>query len=68
MMDSGVEFVAVDNLHANKLTLHILAAVGRHERETIAERKRTALQAATRGTVFGRNARSVWHHTFDGKV
>jgi hypothetical protein len=27
MMDSGVEFVAVDNPHANKLTLHIL----RHE-------------------------------------
>jgi DNA invertase Pin-like site-specific DNA recombinase len=26
-MDSGVEFIAVDNPHANKLTLHILAAV-----------------------------------------
>jgi hypothetical protein len=25
-MDSGVEFVAVDNPHANKLTVHILAA------------------------------------------
>lgn len=27
MMESGVEFVAVDNPHASKLTLHILAVV-----------------------------------------
>jgi DNA invertase Pin-like site-specific DNA recombinase len=33
LMDSGVEFVAVDNPHANKLTVHILAAVAQHERE-----------------------------------
>jgi hypothetical protein len=26
-MESGVEFIAVDNPHANKLTVHILAAV-----------------------------------------
>jgi DNA invertase Pin-like site-specific DNA recombinase len=32
LMDSGVEFVAVDNPHANKLTIHILAAVAEHER------------------------------------
>jgi DNA invertase Pin-like site-specific DNA recombinase len=35
LMDSGVEFVAVDNPHANKLTIHILAAVAEHEREAI---------------------------------
>jgi DNA invertase Pin-like site-specific DNA recombinase len=57
MMDSGVEFVAVDNPHANKLTLHILAAVAQHEREMIAERTKAALQAANhRGRVLGRNA------------
>jgi DNA invertase Pin-like site-specific DNA recombinase len=57
MMDSGVEFVAVDNPHANKLTLHILAAVAQHEREMIAERTKAALQAARqRGRVLGRNA------------
>ena len=51
LMDSGVEFVAVDNPHANKLTLHILAAVAQHEREMISQRTRDALQAAkTRGT------------------
>lgn len=35
LMDSRVEFVAVDNPHANKLTVHILAAVAQHEREMI---------------------------------
>src|SRR5262249_54333670 len=38
LMDSGVEFVAVDNPHANKLTIHILAAVAQHEREMISQR------------------------------
>jgi DNA invertase Pin-like site-specific DNA recombinase len=33
LMDSGVEFVAVDNPHANKLTVHILAAVAQHGSE-----------------------------------
>jgi hypothetical protein len=36
LMESGVEFVAVDNPTANKLTVHILAAVAQHEREPIA--------------------------------
>jgi DNA invertase Pin-like site-specific DNA recombinase len=48
LMDSGVEFVAVDNPHANKLTVHILAAVAQHEREMIAQRTRDALQAAAK--------------------
>jgi DNA invertase Pin-like site-specific DNA recombinase len=46
LMDSGVEFVAVDNPHANKLTVQILAAVAQHEREMISQRTRDALQAA----------------------
>src|SRR5258705_8901711 len=46
LMDSGVEFIAVDNPHANKLTVHILAAVAQHEREMISERTTAALQAA----------------------
>src|ERR1700739_1414997 len=46
LMESGVEFVAVDNPHANKLTIHILAAVYQHEREMISERTKAALAAA----------------------
>src|ERR1700732_1164122 len=54
LMDSGVEFVAVDNPHANKLTVHILAAVAQHEREMIGQRTRDALQAAkARGKRLG---------------
>ena len=56
LMDAGVEFVAVDNPHANKLTIHILAAVAQHEREMIGERTRAALQVAKkRGVKLGRN-------------
>jgi DNA invertase Pin-like site-specific DNA recombinase len=54
LMDSGVEFVAVDNPHANKLTVHIVAAVAQHEREMISQRTRDALQAAkARGKRLG---------------
>jgi DNA invertase Pin-like site-specific DNA recombinase len=56
LMDSGIEFIAVDNPHANRLTLHILAAVAQHEREMIAVRTKAALQASkARGTRLGRN-------------
>jgi DNA invertase Pin-like site-specific DNA recombinase len=54
LMESGVEFVAVDNPHANKLTVHILAAVAEHEREAISERTKAALAAAkARGKRLG---------------
>jgi DNA invertase Pin-like site-specific DNA recombinase len=54
LMDSGVEFIAVDNPHANKLTVHILAAVAQHEREIISARTSAALKAArARGTRLG---------------
>ena len=54
LIDSGAEFVAVDNPHANKLTVHILAAVAQHEREMISQRSKDALQAAkARGRRLG---------------
>jgi DNA invertase Pin-like site-specific DNA recombinase len=56
LMDSRVEFVACDNPHATRLTLHILAAVAQHEREMIAVRTKAALQAAkARGVRLGRH-------------
>jgi DNA invertase Pin-like site-specific DNA recombinase len=46
LMESRVEFVAVDNPHATKLTIHILAAVAEHEREMISQRTKDGLAAA----------------------
>ena len=54
LMQSGVDFVAVDFPHVNKLTVHILAAVAEHEREMISDRTKAALAAAkARGQKLG---------------
>jgi len=54
LMEAGVDFVAVDLPHANKLTIHILSAVAEHEREMISHRTRAALNAAkSRGVQLG---------------
>jgi DNA invertase Pin-like site-specific DNA recombinase len=45
LMDSSVPFVACDNPHANRLTLHILAAVAEAEAKSISERTKAALAA-----------------------
>jgi DNA invertase Pin-like site-specific DNA recombinase len=54
LMESRVEFVAVDMPQANRLTIHILAAVAEHEREMISQRTKAALRAAKiRGVKLG---------------
>ncbi len=48
LMESGVDFVACDNPHANRFTVHVLAAVAEHEAQQISERTKAALAAAKR--------------------
>jgi DNA invertase Pin-like site-specific DNA recombinase len=56
LMESGVDFIAADNPHANKLMVHMLAAFAEHEREQISQRTKDALAAAkARGIRLGRN-------------
>jgi DNA invertase Pin-like site-specific DNA recombinase len=53
-MESGVEFVAVDFPQANRLTVHILAAVAEHEASMISARTKAALAAGkARGVELG---------------
>jgi DNA invertase Pin-like site-specific DNA recombinase len=54
LMESTVEFTAVDFPQANRLTIHILAAVAEHEAAMISARTKAALGAAkVRGVVLG---------------
>jgi DNA invertase Pin-like site-specific DNA recombinase len=62
LMDSGADFVACDNPHANRFTIHILAAVAEHEAMLISERTKVALAAAKRrGTLLGSARPGHWH-------
>ena len=57
LMDGKVDFICCDFPQANRLTLHVLAAVAEHEREMISERTRAGLAAAKeRGVKLGNPA------------
>lgn len=54
LMESRVDFLAVDMPQASRLTIHILAAVAEHERAMISERTKAAMaQAKARGVKLG---------------
>ncbi len=61
LMEAKVDFVACDNPHANKFTIHILAAVAEHEAEQISHRTKVALAAAkARGVKLGSARPGHW--------
>ncbi len=54
LLESGVEFIACDNPHSNKMTIQLLAVFAEFEREQTSARTKAALKAAkARGTVLG---------------
>ena len=66
LMESRVDFKAVDNPNANKLMVHLLAAFAEHEREQISIRTREALQAAKRrGVKLGRHGAILGQYNRD---
>jgi DNA invertase Pin-like site-specific DNA recombinase len=61
IMESGVDFVCVDNPHATRLTIHILAAVAEEEARATSLRTKAALAAAkARGVKLG-NSENLTH-------
>jgi DNA invertase Pin-like site-specific DNA recombinase len=60
LMESRVEFLAVDNPHANKLMVHMMAAFAEHEREQISERTKAGLERAkARGVKLGSYGKTI---------
>jgi DNA invertase Pin-like site-specific DNA recombinase len=61
LMESGADFVCVDNPTATRLTLHVLAAVAEWEAQAISERTKAGLaEAKRRGVKLGSARPGHW--------
>lgn len=60
LRDMGVKFVACDNPHANKLTVHILVGVAENEAEQISQRTKDALRAYRDGRRVSKRIREKY--------
>jgi DNA invertase Pin-like site-specific DNA recombinase len=68
VLDSGADFAAADVPEANRLLLHVLAAVAESECKAISDRTRAALQAAkVRGIRLGSHNPAVPSLTAEGR-
>jgi DNA invertase Pin-like site-specific DNA recombinase len=69
LMEAGCEFIACDNPAANRLTIHILAAVAEDEARRISERTKVALAAAkARGQMLGSARPDHWTGREDSRL
>ncbi|MBD2705436.1 recombinase family protein [Spirosoma sp. BT702] len=60
LVKSDVEIVVTDNPHANRFTIHILAAVAEEQRQRISETTKAALDAARkRGVILGKHGKTL---------
>lgn len=60
IVKSKVEIIVTDNPHANRFTIHILAAVAEEQRQRISETTKAALKAAKqRGVILGKNGKAL---------
>lgn len=60
IVKSNVEIIVADNPHANRFTIHILAAVAEEQRQRISDTTKEALKAAKkRGVELGKNGKAL---------
>lgn len=60
IVKSSVEIIVADNPHANRFTIHILAAVAEEQRQKISDTTKEALSAAKRrGVILGKNGQTL---------
>ena len=66
LMESRIEFLAVDNPNANRLTVQILAAVAEDEARAISARTKAALASAkARGVILGKHGATLGKENHD---